>query len=278
MALRLDTSMMSLQGLMGIDKHGSHLKKSLERLSSGQRINSAADGAAELAQAIEFQKEQRSNMAAQRNAHDALSVVQTAEGATGQAGEMLSRMRELSVQASSETINDDQRGMINSEIEQIQYELDRVAGTTNFNGVQLADGTTPELAVRVGTGDGDEDSMDIELADLRADSLGVGASTVNVSTTTGARSSLDAIDTAMENLNEYRSNYGAVHNRLSSAVNTLETGHQNVVEAESRIMDTDFAFETAEAAKSQMLMDVGLAAAGQANRVNQSSVRNLIAS
>jgi len=82
----------------------------------------------------------------------------------------------------------------------------------------------------------------------------------------------------MENLNEYRSNYGAAHNRLSSAVNTLETGHQNVVEAESRIMDTDFAFETAEAAKSQMLMDMGLAAAGQANRVNQSSVRSLIAS
>jgi flagellin len=278
MPLRLNTSMMSLQALMGADQSKTQMQKSLARMASGQRLNSASDGAAELNQAIKMQSEQLSNMAAQRNTHDGLSMVQTAEGATGQTGEMLSRMRELSVQASSETINDDQRGMIQTEITSIQAEMDRIAGVTEFNGVQVANGTSPAIKVQVGTGDKSEDTIDVELADLRADSLGVGASSVNVATTGGATSALDAIDTAMDNLNGHRAKYGAAHNRLSSSVNQLEVGFQASVEAESRIMDTDYAFESAETAKSQMLMDMGLAAAGQANRINQSTVRGLISS
>lgn len=266
---------MSLQAFLGVDKNQTQLQKSMERMSSGVRLNRAADGAAELSQAIELQSEQLSNMAAQRNSNDGLSMVQTAEGATGQAGEMLSRMRELSVQAASGTMNDDQRSMIQTEISSIQSEMDRIAGVTEFNGVQLADGTNPNVRVQVGTDGTTSDAVEIKLADLRADSLGVGTSSVDVSTSGGATSALDAIDTAMESLNEYRSNYGAVHNRLNSSISNLETGFIAAAESESRIMDTDYAYETAEAAKSQMLMDMGLAVAGQANRINQKSARSL---
>ena len=275
MPIRLDTSLMSLQAFLGVDNNQTALQKSMERMSSGVRLNRAADGAAELAQAISLQSEQLSNMAAQRNSNDGLSMVQTAEGATGQTGEMLSRMRELSVQAASGTLNDDQRSMIQTEISSIQSEMDRVAGVTEFNGVQLADGTNSNVKVQVGTGSTPSDAVEIKLADLRADSLGVGTSAVDVSTANGATSALDAIDTAMDSLNEYRSNYGAVHNRLNSSINNLETGFLAAAESESRIMDTDYAYETAEAAKSQMLMDMGLAVAGQANRINQGSARTL---
>ena len=276
MPIRLDTSLMSLQAFLGVDNNQNQLQKSMERMSSGIRLNRAADGAAELSQAIALQSEQLSNMAAQRNSNDGLSMVQTAEGATGQTGEMLSRMRELSVQAASGTLNDDQRSMIQTEISSIQSEMDRIAGVTEFNGVQLADGTNPNIKVQVGTGDTPSDAVEIKLADLRADSLGVGTSSVDVSTAGGATSALDAIDTAMDSLNEYRSNYGAVHNRLNSSINNLETGYIAAAESESRIMDTDYAYETAEAAKSQMLMDtLGLAVAGQANRINQGSARTL---
>jgi len=275
MPIRLDTSMMSLQAFLGVDKNQNQLQKSMERMSSGLRLNRAADGAAELSQAIELQSEQLSNMAAQRNSNDGLSMVQTAEGASGQTGDMLSRMRELSVQAANGTLNDDQRSMIQTEISSIQSEMDRVAGVTEFNGVQLADGTNPNVKVQVGTGGTTSDAVEIKLADLRSDSLGVGSSSVDVSTSGGATSALDAIDTAMDSLNEYRSNYGAVHNRLSSSINNLETGYIAAAESESRIMDTDYASETAEAAKSQMLMDMGLAVAGQANRINQKTARSL---
>jgi flagellin len=271
--------MMSLQALMGIDKNNTQMQKAMERMSSGLRINRAADGAAELSQAVQMQSEQLSNMAAQRNTHDGLSMVQTAEGASGQVGDMLGRMRELSVQASSETINDDQRSMIQTEIAGIQSEMDRIAGVTEFNGVPLADGSNPQVSVQVGTsGDAAKDTIDVKMADLRSSSLGVDSSTVNVSTTGGARSALDAIDTAMDNLNAHRSNYGSAHNRMSSSINQLEFGYIASVEAESRIMDTDYAQETAESAKSQMLMDMGLAVAGQANRINQNNARSLLSS
>ena len=274
-AMKLNTSMMNLQALMG---NKVDLQKSLARMASGQRLNSASDGAAELAQAIEMQSEQLSNMAAQRNANDGLSMVHTAEGAAGQTGEMLGRMRELSVQAASETLNDDQRAMIQTEMTSLQSEMDRLAGTTQFNGVQIADGSRPEISVQVGTGDDPKsDAMKVKLADLRADSLGVGTSSIDVSTSSGALSALDSIDTAMDTLNGYRSDYGAAHNRLNTSVNLLETGYQNSVAAESRIMDTDYAYESAESAKSQMLMDMGLAVAGQANRINQGMARTLLA-
>ena len=135
-------------GVLGVDNNQNHLQKSMERMSSGIRLNRAADGAAELSQAIALQSEQLSNMAAQRNSNDGLSMVQTAEGATGQTGEMLSRMRELSVQAVSGTLNDDQRSMIQTEISSIQSEMDRIAGVTEFNGVQLADGTIQNIMFR----------------------------------------------------------------------------------------------------------------------------------
>ena len=244
------TLLMSLQAFLGVDNNQNQLQKSMERMSSGIRLNRAADGAAELSQAIALQSEQLSNMAAQRNSNDGLSMVQTAEGATRQTGEMLSRMRGLSVQAASGTLNDDQRSMIQTEISSIQSEMDRIAGVTEFNGVQLADGTNPNIKVQVGTGDTPSDAVEIKLADLRADSLGVGTSSVDVSTAGGATSALDAIDTAMDSLNEYRSNYGAVHNvRLNSSINNLETGYIAAAESESRIMDWTTAYETAEAAK-----------------------------
>ena len=272
--MKLNTSMMNLQALMG---NKVDLQKSLARMASGQRLNSASDGAAELSQAIEMQSEQLSNMAAQRNANNGLSMVHTAEGAAGQTGEMLSRMRELSVQAASETLNDDQRAMIQTEMTSLQTEMDRVAGTTEFNGVKIADGSRSQISVQIGTGDDPKsDAMQVKLADLRADSLGVGTSAVNVSTSSGALSALDSIDTAMDTLNGYRSDYGAAHNRLNTSANLLETNYQSTAAAESRIMDTDYAYESAEAAKSQMLMDMGLAVAGQANRINQGMARSLL--
>ena len=271
MPLKINTNLQSLQAAMGLNTAQERLKNVQEKLSSGLEINRASDGAADLARAMEMHAEQRSNMQAQRNTHDGLSMLHTAEGATGSVGNMLSEMRTLAVQASSETINDEQRAMINEQINQYQSEINRVAGATTFNGVQLADGSTSELAVQVGTSGDSESRVKMSLKDLRTSSLGVDS--VNVSTSVGARDALGFIDSALDGVNQTRSNYGAYHNRLSASVNNLETSNESTAAALSRIMDADYAFQSAEQAKSEMLLDFSVAATAQAGKMNNSAVR-----
>ena len=186
-------------------------------------------------------------------------MIQTAEGATNEVGDMLKRMRELAVQSSSETLNNSERAYIQDEFTQLTAEVDRIADVTEFNGINLGNGDKSSLDVQVGIHNSADDRISITLGDLSADTLKVDSANMKLSTAASAQEAITAIDTAIDSVNKHRSNYGAVQNRLESALNNLETYTENVATAESRIRDADFAHETAEMSKFQIMQQAGTA-------------------
>jgi flagellin len=273
MAITVNTNMSALNGLNNLGRTGKSLSKTMSRLSSGMRINSAGDDAAGLAVAENLDAAERSLKVAQRNANDGISLIQTAEGATGEVTNIVKRMRELAVQSSSDTLADDERAYIQDEFVQLSGEVDRIAGVTEFNGVQLADGTNATLDVQVGINNTANDRIAITLGDVSAATIGVDTATLDLSTAAGARTALTAMDTAIDTLNGYRSDYGSVQNRLDTASANLTTYSENVTASESRIRDADFASEAADLAKFQVLQQAGTAILGQANQVNAGATR-----
>jgi flagellin len=204
-----------------------------------------------------------------RNTNDGISVIQTAEGAMDSVGDIITRMRELAVQSSSETLNDDERAYIQDEFEQLSSEIDRIASSTNFNGNSLTDGTTTALDVQVGVMNTANDRITITLNDLTASTLGVDTAAVDLSSAAGAQAAIDTFDTALDSVSSYRSELGAAQNRLDSALENMETYVENLEGAESQIRDADFAFETAELAKNQILQQAGVSVLAQAKAMNQ---------
>jgi flagellin len=233
------------------------------------RINSAADDAAGLAVAENLSTAYGSTRVAMRNANDGISVVQTAEGATGEVGNIVKRMRELAVQSSSETLADTERSYIEDEFTQLVAEVDRIAQSTEFNGTALGDGTTTTLDVQVGINNTANDRITITVGDLRSTALGIDTATLSLATATDAQAAIEAFDTALDTVSGYRSDYGAVQNRFDSSLRNLENYGENLAAAESRIRDADFAFETAQMAKQQILQQAGVSVLAQANVVNQ---------
>lgn len=275
MAFTVNTNTASLSSINSLNRTNRSLQGTLGRISSGTRINSAADDAAGLAVAENLAATNQSVSAAKRNTQDGISVIQTAEGATTEVADILKRMRELAVQSSSETLHDDERAYIEDESQQLIGEMDRIANVTNFNGTQLTDGTAGvtagQLSVQVGVGDTADDRIDIVLGDLTSATLGVNG--VDLSSMTGARAAITAIDSALDAVSAYRSDYGAVQNRLESAMRNLETYSENLSGAESGIRDADFAYEASEMAKYQVMQQAGVAALGQANQINQAATQ-----
>jgi len=274
MSMVINTNSVSLNAQGNLAKTSRGLSSTFENISSGLRINNAADDAAGLAVAENLDAEQRSLRQAHRNTNDGISVIQTAEGATNEVGDMLKRMRELAVQSSSETLADSERAYIQDEFTQLTEEVDRIADVTEFNGQSLANvsgGGT--MNVQVGIHNSTDDRIAITLGDLSADTLKVDSSNMKLSTSASAQEAITAIDTAIDSVNKHRSNYGAVQNRLESALNNLETYTENVATAESRIRDADFAHETAEMSKFQIMQQAGTAILGQANGLGQGALR-----
>jgi flagellin len=272
MALTVNTNAASLNAINNLNQTQRSLSGSYGRISSGLRITRAADDAAGLGVAESLGAQAASGRVAMRNTNDGISVIQTAEGAMDSVGDILARMRELAVQSSSETLADDDRAYIQDEFTQLSGEIDRIASATQFNGTALCDGSTTQLDVQVGIMNSANDRITITLNDLSASNLGVDTGAMDLSTTTGAQTAIDDLDTAIGSVSSFRSDLGAVQNRLDSALSNMETYTENLESAESQIRDADFAFETAELAKNQILQQAGVSVLAQAKTMNQGAL------
>ena len=272
MALTVNTNTASMNALTNLNRTSRSLGDTFTRISSGLRITKAADDAAGMAVAENLSSAYRSGRVAIRNINDGVSVLQTAEGATNEVVNIVKRMRELAMQSASETLDDDERAYIHDEYTQLVTEVDRIAQSTEFNGTALGDGVLTTLAVQVGINNTANDRIQINVGDLRSTQIGVDASLVDLSTAALAQSSLGALDDAMDVVSGYRSDYGAVQNRLESALRNMETYTENLAAAESQIRDADFAYETAQMAKDQILQQAGVSVLAQANLINQGAV------
>ena len=277
MSLTVNTNLSAMGAANSLNATQASLSNTLARVSSGLRVNKAADDAAGSAVAMNLSTQARSGRQAMRNANDGISVIQTAEGATKEVLNILDRMRELAVQSASETLEDGERTYIDNEFHQLSDEIERIAQSTEFNDLKLAEGTHSSLTVQVGVSSGTESEVAITLGDLQATQLGVdtGTSGVDLTQATSAQSAIDTIDTAIDSVNSIRSGFGAVQNRLDSSIRNMSTYVESLTAAASQIMDADYAHETAEMTRLQVMQQAGVAALSQAKGINQSVIQLL---
>jgi len=268
----INTNVMSLNAQRNLSASGNDLATSLQRLSSGLRINSAKDDAAGLAISQRFTSQIRGMDQAARNANDGISLAQTAEGALGSIGDNLQRIRELAVQSRNATNSDTDRTALNAESTQLLAEIQRVATSTNFNGVALLDGTFANQTFQVGANATDTIAV-TAIANAQTASLGVDG--VDLTTADGAAAALASLDTALTTVNSARADLGAIQNRFSSVVSNLSINSENLSAARSRIQDADFAKESAALTRNQILQQAGTAMLAQANQ-SSSNVLSLI--
>jgi flagellin len=246
------------------------LSKSIDRLSTGKRINSAADDAAGNAIATRMTSQIRGLNQAVRNANDGISLAQTAEGGMNEIVNMMQRMRELSVQSASGTLAAGDRTNLQAEVTALLAQVDDVAGKTNFNGVALLNTAGP-VAIQTGIASGD--TVDIDLADVTTAGLSIAA--IDISTAAGAGTALTALDTALNTITTAQANLGASQNRLQATVSSLVNRATNLSEARSRIQDANFSDESTNLAKAQILSQASTAMLAQANQ-SQQGVLSLI--
>ena len=276
MGLRISTNVASLNAQKNLGGTQRGLNTSLARLSSGFRINQASDDAAGLAISENLRGQIRGLRQASRNSNDGVSLVQVAEGGLNEVSNMLIRLRELGVQAASDTIGDTERKFLDVEYQQLKSEIQRITEATTFNGRDLLNGTGGVLDIQVGTHNDafkDRISFNASAANATLESLGLTAE--GLATKEGAQMSLDVVDKAMVSVNAIRANFGALQNRLQSTIQNLAIADENLSAANSRIRDTDVAAETAELTRNQILMQAGISVLGQANSVQQMALKLL---
>ena len=268
------------------------LAKSLERLSTGLRINRASDDAAGLSISEQLRTQVRGSHVAVRNANDGTALLRIAEGAANEISAMLQRMRELALQASNDTLTSIERGYTNQEVQSLMNEIQRISMSTQYNGMTLLDGGPNSFGVDNGPSvlhigannnngavDGTIDTMKLDIAAITIGALGLTLDaaiagttdpSTNVTNQANAFAAITAIDGALSSINSMRSDLGAYMNRLEHAINNLEVQETNMQSAESTIRDADFAMETTQFTKNQILMQAGTAMLGQANQIPQS--------
>jgi flagellin len=245
----------------------------LGRLSTGLRINTAADDAAGLAISEKLRAQIRSLSQAERNANDGISLMQTAEGAMNEVSGILGRMRELAVQSANGTLGSTERGFLNSELTDLRSEIDRVASVTEFNGSKLLNGGTTGTAFsfQVGIGNSSNDTISATIKGTKAADLGISGSvslnTVNISSAGGARSALSTIDKAINDISTRRANLGSAQNRMQITIANLGSARENLSAANSRIRDVDVASETATLTRNNILLQAGVSVLAQANQL-----------
>ncbi len=267
MGLRINTNTASLnaQRTMWGTKLG--LDKSMERLSSGFRINRAGDDAAGLAISENLRAQIRGLKQASRNAQDGISLVQVAEGGLNEVSALLIRLRELAVQSASDTIGPIERQFLNVEYDQMVSEIDRIADGTEFNGTQLLSGVGSILDFQVGTRNNPEiDRISFDASRADANSAALGINLTSVADKASAQNSLSAIDQAIVSVSAMRADFGAIQNRLQSTVSNIQVSVENMAAANSRIRDVDVAEETSEMTKNQILLQAGTSVLAQANQ------------
>jgi len=278
MGLRIATNTTSLVAQRHLRETRALLDRSLERLSSGYRINRAGDDAAGLAISEKLRAKSRGLIQAQRNASDGVSLIQVAEGGLNEVQNILVRLRELGVQSASDTIGNRERRYLNEEYQSLKEEIDRIANSTEFNGTFLLDGTGGSLDFQVNTGGEnilgvDRISFDAFKLDVNTDKLGL--EELGAATKIDAQRSLAQIDDAIERVSSVRGQLGAIENRLESTVKNLSVSIENLSAARSRIKDVDVADETAQLTQSNILMQAGTAVLAQANSVPKMALQLL---
>jgi flagellin len=275
MGLRIATNVPSMAVQRNVEKNAVEASQSFARLSSGQRINRASDDAAGLSISNNLEAQVRGLRQAQRNSNNGISLVQTAEGGMNEVSNILIRMRELGVQAASDTIGDTERGFVNKEYTSLKQEIDRISKSTNFNGTNLLNGEGKNLTFHVGAFAGEENKINYDTHDTNVSSGALGVDGAHVATKDDAAESLSKIDSAIAKLNDNRSSLGALQNRLQSASNSLGISVENMSEAKSRISDTDIAFETSNLAKNTILQNAGISVLAQANSAPNAAMKLL---
>jgi flagellin len=280
----INTNLLSMNAQRNTSASQSSLTTSMQRLSSGLRVNSAKDDAAGLAIAERMNAQVKGMNVAVRNANDGISLAQTAEGALGKVGDSLQRMRELAVQARNSTNSSDDKDSLNQEFRQLASEIDRVLKGTTFNGQQILGSTGVASTGRIfqiGANTTDNDVITVTTTDMAADTSTIScitaasASIGGTATATQLKDVIDKIDTAINTVNSERAMYGAVQSRFDSVISNLQVSTENQAAARSRIMDADFATETANLSRAQILQQAGNAMIAQANQLPQQVLRLL---
>ena len=276
MSMRVTTNVSAINAQRTLAKNNGNIASSFEKLASGSRINKAADDAAGLAISEGLKAQIRSANQAKRNSQDGISMVQTAEGGLSEIGNMIVRLRELGIQAASDTVDVDQRSFINSEVQQLKDEIQRVAETTKWGKANLLDGSTPEFDFQVGNFNNESaDRITFDSAGNVATIDALGLSSLDFTDKVGAQGGLEELDSAQTEVNRIRANLGALQNRLTNTISNLGSMSENLSAANSRIRDSDVAETTADLTRNQILLQANTATLAQANQKNSLALQLL---
>ena len=276
MALSIRTNVASLNAQKNLQQTEGMLNSSLSKLSSGYRITKAGDDAAGLGISSNLNAQIRSYNQAARNASDAVSVIQTAEGSLNETTNILTRLRELAMQSASSGVGNTERGYIQNEVAQLVSEVARIAESSEYNGVKLVDGNIQTLTFQVGIRNATDtsDRISVSTVDATVDAL-LGATPLELTNATAAQEALSTIDVAIETISAARATLGAAGNRFNAVANTIRTASENLSAAHSRIKDVDVAEETSNMSRAQILAQAGVSVLAQANQVPQMAMKLL---
>lgn len=276
MGMRISTNVASLNAQRVMTSNTRQMQMSMAQLSTGSRITKAGDDAAGLAISENLKSQIRSFNQAARNANDGISMIQTAEQGMGEVTNIITRLRELGIQAASDTIGEQERAFVQKEVDALKAEIQRVADSTSFGSRKLLDGTGGVYDIHVGSGANEKTDWigyDAGITNVTTDALGI--SELDFQSKEGARAGLGMLDTAMNSVNGSRANLGAMQNRLTSSVDVLGTMSENMSAANSRIRDTDLAQATSELARNNVLLQGNTATLSQANQFPQMALKLL---
>jgi len=268
MGLRVTTNLPALNAHRNLKNSQDNISNSYAQLASGSRINKSADDAAGLAISENLKAQIRSTRQSYRNASDGISLVQVAEGGLNEIGNIIIRLRELGIQASSDTIGDRERGFINKEVDQLKEEMQRIAQVTSWGSTKLLDGSAPQFDFQVGINNNEmEDRISFKAHENVATIDALGLTGVDYTTKEGAQTALSQLDEAQVRVNGTRANLGALQNRLQSTLNNLSVSDENLSAANSRIRDTDVAMASSELARNNVMLQASTATLAQANQI-----------
>ncbi|MCB9868989.1 MAG: flagellin FliC [Planctomycetes bacterium] len=271
MGLRINTNVAAINAQRNLAKVTGRLNNNYQRLATGLRISTAADDAAGLAISERMKAQIRSIDQAKRNANDGISLSQTAEGALDEVSSILVRLRELAIQASNGTVSDNDKATLEEEFSTLKSEIDRIASSTEFNGIKLLDGTATQVSFHIGSGNAvGTNQITVALSDINIAQLSISSASIGTSGNTST--AIADIDTTINTISSLRGKFGATQNRLLSTVNNLAVASENINAANSRIRDVDVAFETADLTRNSILQQASLSILAQANAQPQSAL------
>lgn len=274
MGIRINTNVQSLSAQRSLSTVRQNQESNLEKLSSGSRINKAADDAAGLAISEKLKANIRGTAQAQRNAGDGISLIQTAEGGMNEVSNILIRLRELSVQSASDTVGESERKFADMEFQNLTQEVNRISSSTQFNGKALLSGEGDKMDFQIGINNNEQnDRISYSPAETNTSTGALGIDGLNVTTKVDSQENLAKLDSAIESINGNRAQLGALQNRLQSTINNLGVQSENLSSANSRIRDTDVAMASAELTKTNILSNAGTSVLSQANQSGNAALK-----